>query len=242
LCLFQTTKLKKMNLILNAVRLLTFLMIGLTIQYMHLLTNIESGSNHPNEICRTTTKEMALWLLFIMLMILMRMFFMVCTRGYNEIDWGGNIFSDNYNIIHSFYIIQVILGALGWLSARSMWTYFTIDCFEGNLLYEFVAFGFISFLLVSLPNYCKCCIVIGIAIATIVAPVQMFLQLDRYFARRPGKIFVGDKPECCVCYDANCWVIACGHLICRECVPQIKSQECPLCRSRIYLIEPFVAL
>jgi hypothetical protein len=230
------------QLILNTVRLLFVLLIGLTIVYLYLIFNIESHSDHPQEICRTHTKEIALWMLYILLAVLMRMCYMVCTRRYNEIDWDGNLFSDNYNIIHSFYIIQVLFSALGWLSARSLMntTTYSLECYgNGNKLDEFIGFGFIPFLLVSLPNYFKCCIVLAIAIATIFAPVQMFHRLDQYFVRRPVKIFMGDTPECCVCYDANCWVITCGHLICRECVPQIKSQECPLCRSRIYLVEPF---
>jgi len=232
-----------MSIILNAVRFLSISLIGLTIGYLYLLINIESGRDHPHEICRTNTKEISTWLLGILFIILMRMCYMVCTRRSNDaIDWDGNQFSDNYNIIHSFYMIQVVFGALGWLSARSLWKYFTnpLECVNGgNTLDEFVAFGFIAFLIVSLPNYCKCCAVLGIVLATIVSPVQMFLRLDQYFARRPGKIFMGDKPQCCVCYEANCWIIDCGHLICRDCVPQIKSQECPLCRSRIRLVEPF---
>ena len=57
--------------------------------------------------------------------------------------------------------------------------------------------------------------------------------------RKNIKIFIGNEPECCVCYEEKCWIIKCGHLICKNCVSNLKKIECPLCKSPICFIQSY---
>ena len=51
---------------------------------------------------------------------------------------------------------------------------------------------------------------------------------------------MGNIPECCVCYEENCWINNCGHLICKVCISQLNSRKCPLCNANIDLIQSYV--
>jgi hypothetical protein len=39
--------------------------------------------------------------------------------------------------------------------------------------------------------------------------------------------------NCCVCYDPNFLLTECNHSICRECLCNLKTKRCPMCRKRI---------
>ena len=37
--------------------------------------------------------------------------------------------------------------------------------------------------------------------------------------------------ECCVCYDETSFANKCGHHTCHNCVSQLTTSECPMCRQ-----------
>lgn len=50
--------------------------------------------------------------------------------------------------------------------------------------------------------------------------------------------FVG-LDKCCVCYDSTITQTDCGHKLCIQCWPNLKTEKCPICRkSNIFLINP----
>ena len=220
-------------------RILVIAMLGLNVIYISLLVSMTDHAetdgikyNQHNQI----GSRFALGLLIVMSVLLTRMCFMVFTLKYHEIDWDGTIFSDNYNIMHSYYMIQVVYGGLGGISGHYLLQYYlgTLTKTRMNL---FISFGFAPFLLVSLPNYLKYGTTLLTEVATVIAPKRMIFWLTIYFQKYPPKIFMESKPECCICYeDEKCCVNRCGHLICSECVIQIKNSKCPLCRMPIRII------
>lgn len=205
-------------------------MLGLNVVYMFLLVSMTDQHNQIGS-------RFAFGLLIVMSVLLTRMCFMVFTLKYHEIDWDGTIFSDKYNIMHSYYMIQAVSGGLGGISGHYLLQYYlgTLTKTRMNL---FISFGFAPFLLVSLPNYLKYGTTLLTEVATVIAPKRMIFWLTLYFQKYPPKIFMESKPECCICYeDEKCCVNrCCGHLICSECVIQIKNSKCPLCRMPIRII------
>jgi hypothetical protein len=168
--------------------------------------------------------------------------------------------SKKYNIMRTFRIIQIAFGCIGILSGRSMWKYFvgiSDDSSRCAPLYEFIACGFFPFLIVSLKPYYKLCVGIILAIATITTIIVTII-ISTYFelllenkynntynnirnniCKRNIKLFIGNVPECCICYEEKCWINECGHLICKNCIPRIQNLKCPLCKSSIHLVQSY---
>lgn len=249
-----------MSIIFHFVKLIIICMIGLTIFQGYSINKLDNQLKMRKEACQGEFLEIY-FAMTILFMLLMRMFFGVFTRSHHEIDWEDDLFeivdnnsnnSKKYNIMQTVYIIQIISGYIGILSGRSIWNYVVDSDPDNNncaLLYEFVAFGFFPFLIFSLKNYYKLCIGFILVIATIIVPKKMFTYFDdllenkynkyNYTCKRNIKLFIGNVPECCVCYEENCWIIECGHLICKNCVPRIKNLKCPLCKSSIHFIQSY---
>ena len=238
-------------------------MIGLTMFQGYSINRLDDQIKIREEECERTFLEVYV-ATTIMFMLLMRMFIGVFTRSHHEIDWEDDLFeivdeivvnnsnhSKKYNIMRTFRIIQIAFGCIGILSGRSMWKYFvgiSDDSSRCAPLYEFIAFGFFPFLIVSLKNYYKLCVGIILAIATIIVPKKMFTYFDQLLenkynkynrCKRNIKLFIGNVPECCVCYEEKCWIIECGHLICKNCIPRIQNLKCPLCRTSIHLVQSY---
>jgi hypothetical protein len=200
--------------------------------------------------------------LIIMCALLIYICFVVFTFKYDQIDWEEyDLFEmiENYLQHHnsnkiyiqrSFYGMKIIIGFIGYLSGKNTLYYFMYPNDSCKLLYEFIAYAVIC-LLISIKIYYKCCIVMALVIATGIAPETMFYYFDRVLENRKNnqanknenkkviKIFVGVIPECCVCYEEKCWIIKCGHLICKNCVSNLKKIECPLCKSPICFIQSY---
>lgn len=251
-----------MSIIFHFVKLIIVCMIGLTIFQGYSISRLDDQIKIREEECERTFLEVYV-ATTIMFMLLMRMFIGVFTRSHHEIDWEDDLFeivdeivvnnsnhSKKYNIMQTFYIIQIAFGCIGILSGRSMWKYLVdiSDSCSCAPLYEFIAFGFFPFLIVSLKNYYKLCVGIILVIATVIVPKKMFTYFDQLLenkynknnkCKRNIKLFIGNVPECCVCYEKNCWIIECGHLICKNCIPRIQNLKCPLCKSSIHLVESY---
>jgi hypothetical protein len=200
--------------------------------------------------------------LIIMCALLIYICFVVFTFKYDQIDWEEyDLFEmiENYSLQHhsnkiyirrSFYVMKIIIGFIGYLSGKNTLYYFMYPNDSCKLLYQFIASALI-YLLISIKNYYKCCIGIAFVIATIVAPRTMFYYFDRVLENRKNhqanknenkkviKIFVGVIPECCVCYEEDCLILVCGHLVCNACVPKLKTLNCPVCRSSIGIVQNY---
>jgi hypothetical protein len=81
-----------------------------------------------------------------------------------------------------------------------------------------------------------------------ILPKHVFEKIDSYLARSidinvqtnyPIKLYYGNEPECCVCYDIECNIIECGHLLCDVCNQKTTNRECPLCKSEIKVVETY---
>ena len=235
-----------MSIIFNAIKLAIISMILLHIYYIYTLIVIDVKGE-----CVSDAREIAYCLLFelvILLLLLIRMFIGVFSRNYNEINWEHHFFeivdnnSNKYNIMTTFYLIQIMFACVGILSIKCILNYFKYvdnNCLPLN---EYIGWGFFPFFLVSIYNYYKISYVIILAIITIVFPKKMFYYLDNLLENRSKlniKVFEGDHPECCICYEENCWINRCGHLICKKCVLQINSLKCPLCQASLDLVQSY---
>lgn len=50
---------------------------------------------------------------------------------------------------------------------------------------------------------------------------------------------MNQERECCVCYEINnCPELSCNHIVCQECYDQLRSNNCPLCRTPFRDINP----
>lgn len=229
-----------MYIIFNFVKVAIISMIALHLLYIYLIITIQTNncSNHIlNVYWIVLTKMIALLLLFI------RMFYGISSRNYHQINWNDNVVEsiqhNQYNIMSTFKIVQYIFAGIGLLSIKSIWNYvLDKDC----PINEFIGFGFIPYVLISLNMYYNICYVVVCVFATIFIPKRMFQYFDELLDQRyihVKKFYPGNSPECCVCYDENCWINECGHLICKECIDRMQSYKCPLCKSNISLIQSF---
>ena len=260
-----------MSIIFHGVKLNIVCMIALTIFQGYSINKLDDQIKIREKECERNFLEIYV-AMTIVFMLLMRMFIGVFTRSYHEINWEDDdlfefvdeIVDDNnsnrskkYNIMRTFYIIQIAFGCIGILSGRSMWKYFVDIDDSCAPLYEFIAFGFFPLLIVSLKLYCKLCIGTILAIATITTNIVTII-ISTYFdlllenkynniynnirnnrCKRNIKLFIGNVPECCVCYEENCWINECGHLICKNCIPRIQNLKCPICKSSIHLVQSY---
>lgn len=206
------------------------------------------------------------YLLYYALITMCALFIYICfvvfTFKYEQIDWEEyDLFKviENYSLQHnsnkiyiqrSFYVMKIIIGFIGYLSGKNTLYYFMYPEDNCKLFYE-MTFGFILYLLLSIKNYYKCCVGITFVIATIVSPRTMFYYFDRVLENRKKnnqankndkkviKIFVGIIPECCVCYEEDCLILVCGHLVCNTCIPKLKTLNCPLCNSSVVVVQNY---
>ena len=250
----------QMNIIFHGVKLNIVCMIALTIFQGYSINKLDNQIKIREKECERNFLEIYV-ATTIVFMLLMHMFIGVFTRSHHEIDWEDDLFeivdeivvnnsnhSKKYNIMRTFRIIQIAFGCIGILSGRSMWKYFVDIDDSCAPLYEFIACGFFPFLIVSLKPYYKLCVGTILAIATIIIPNKMFTYFDLLLenkynkynrCKRNIKLFIGNVPECCVCYEEKCWINECGHLICKNCIPRIQNLKCPLCKSSIHLVQSY---
>ena len=220
-------------------------MIALHILYIYLLITIQTN-NCSNNILSVywlvLTKMIALLILFI------RMFCVIISRNYQQINWTDDLHEsiqhNQYNIMSTFKIVQYIFAGIGLLSMKAIWNYFNSQPVLDKHcpLKEFIGFGFIPFMLISVNIYFNICYSIVCVFATIFIPKRMFQYFDQLLDARyihVKKFYPGNSPECCVCYDENCWINECGHLICKKCVDRMQPNKCPLCKSNISLIQSY---
>jgi hypothetical protein len=199
-------------------------------------------------------------------MLFVYMFTLLHTFEYHQFDWEEySLFQlvENYyiqrdsNKIHIqsiIYMIKISFAFIGYVSGKNMLHYLTMNEDNNNceIIYVFMGFGFIPYLFMSITSYYNCVVGIILLIATIFAPRTMFYYFDRVLENRKKnhqvnknenkkdiKIFIGSLPECCVCYEEDCSINACGHLICNTCVSQLKNVRCPLCMSSINIIQSY---
>jgi hypothetical protein len=235
-----------MGIILIATKICITLMIMLISLYIYLLIEIKTFNK-----CETDALGISYCLLFGLVMLEILLFHMligVFTRNYNEINWDYDFFeinnneSNQYNIMFTFILVQVIFSYIGLLSLKCIWNYYKYIDTNCLLLNEFIGFGFITFFIVSIVNYYNLCYFLVLGIITIIIPKKMFYYFDKLLENRSKlniKVFQGDNPECCICYEENCWINQCGHLICKKCVLQMNRLKCPLCKGNINLLQSY---
>lgn len=236
------------------------------IQLGNKINKVDETTSEKKQYCNIYNDKfndyyLLCYALIIMCALLIYICFVVFTFKYDQIDWEEyDIFEmiENYSIQHhnsnkiyiqrSFYVMKIIIGFIGYLSGKNTLYYFMYPNDSCKLLYQFMAYALI-YLLISIKNYYKCCIGIVFVIATIVAPRTMFYYFDRVLDenrknqanenKKVIKIFVGAIPECCVCYEEDCLILVCGHLVCNACVQKLKTLNCPLCRSSISIVQNY---
>lgn len=63
---------------------------------------------------------------------------------------------------------------------------------------------------------------------------------DYILPELPNKVFTGNIIECSVCYEPDCNILECGHLICNTCQTTINRKNnnnlCPLCRTSMNIV------
>lgn len=43
-----------------------------------------------------------------------------------------------------------------------------------------------------------------------------------------------ENDECCICLEKdNLWKTSCNHIVCKNCIPQMKNKICPMCRKNL---------
>lgn len=191
-------------------------------------------------------------------MLFVYMFTLLHTFEYDQFNWEEySLFElvENYYIQRdsnkiyiqrTVYMIKISFAFIGYISGKNVFHYFTMN--EDNnhcqIMYEFMGFGFMPYIFMSITSYYNFFVGIILLIATIFAPRTMFYYFDQILEnikknKKDIKIFIGSVPECCVCYEEDCLINACGHLICSTCVSKLKNVRCPLCMSSIHTIQSY---
>lgn len=43
-----------------------------------------------------------------------------------------------------------------------------------------------------------------------------------------------ENDECCICLEKDkLWKASCNHIVCKNCIPQMKKSICPMCRKNL---------
>jgi hypothetical protein len=223
------------------------------ITYLILLFRYDNKNTCINDMLITTT-VFNKWILIIHCILLFRMCLFSITHNYNEIEWEYHIFmfnrSNKFNIVLSYKILQIVQGFIGFFSILTFThLYYNDDaCIHDRHLINFESLGFIPFIILSIGIYVKVIVCILILICMAILPKHTFEKIDSYLARSidinvqinyPIKLYYGNEPECCVCYDIECNIIECGHLLCDVCNQKTTNRECPLCKSEIKVVETY---
>jgi len=49
-----------------------------------------------------------------------------------------------------------------------------------------------------------------------------------------NKSSFNENDECCICLEKDkLWKTSCNHIVCKICIPQMKSEICPMCRKNL---------
>jgi hypothetical protein len=174
----------------------------------------------------------------------------------NEINWYilETVRDNRLNIPISLIIIQICQGLIGLFTMWIIDTMF-IDksvCIHDRNLINYITYAFLPFIIISIVFYIKCIYMLFIYIFICIIPdrivnyiKQKFLE-NRYFENELDsiqidnqRIYVGNSPECSICYNENCNILLCGHLLCSDCENRILNLECPVCRSRLHVVQSY---
>ena len=241
---------------LNIVRGLLSLGLVVNIAYLNLLFDYDKMNTCINEMLTTITIANK-WILIIHILLLARMLFFSLILTSDEIEWRYQLFQINptnkFNMIISYRILQTVQGCIGFFNLMTfIHLYYNKDaCIQDRHLIDFQSFALLPFILISIEFYLKLIIIVFVLVAMMFVPKRVFEKIDSYLYRNtidmndlpmtnyPRNIYCGNVPECCVCYESECNIIECGHLICDECQLKINNGECPICKSKMILIEPY---
>jgi hypothetical protein len=239
---------------LNLVRGIITLGLVTNIIYLYLLFRYDNMNTCINEMLSTTT-VFNKWILIIHCILLFRICLFSITNNYDEIEWEYNLFminrSNKFNIVLSYKILQIAQGFIGFFNILTFkYLYYNDEaCIHDRHLINFESLGFIPFIVVSIGIYVKVIVCIFILIGMVILPKQVFEKIDNYLADNmidvsiqsnyPKKIYYGNYPECCVCYNIECNINECGHLLCDECNKKFINKKCPLCKSELTVVETY---
>ncbi len=265
-----------MRIIFTFIKMITMLGICIHLSLIHLLVQSRREMYETNEIineksyCSVSDDYFSDYYLLLCAfvfatMLFVYMFTLLHTFEYDQFDWKEySLFElvENYYIQRdsnkiyiqrTIYMIKISFAFIGYVSVKNVFHYFTMN--EDNnhceIMYEFMGFGFIPYIFMSITSYYNFFVGVILLIATIFAPRKMFYYFDRIIENRKKirhnnnndkkdvKIFIGSVPECCVCYEEDCSINACGHLICSTCVSKLINVKCPLCTSSIHIIQSY---
>jgi hypothetical protein len=238
---------------LNIVRGLSSLGLVVNIIYLYLLFRYDNINTCINEMLTTTT-VFNKWILITHCILLFRICLFSITNNYDEIDWEYHLFminrSNKFNVVLSYKILQIVQGLIGFFNILTFThLYYNDDaCIHDRHLINFESLGFIPFIILSIQIYVKLIGCIFILIGMVILPKPVFERIDSYLAgiidvsiqpNYPKKMYYGAYPECCVCYDIECNINECGHLLCYECNKKITKRKCPLCKSELKIVETY---
>ena len=49
-----------------------------------------------------------------------------------------------------------------------------------------------------------------------------------------NKSSFNENDECCICLEKDkLWKTSCNHIVCKNCIPQMKNKICPMCRKNL---------
>jgi hypothetical protein len=59
-------------------------------------------------------------------------------------------------------------------------------------------------------------------------------KLPKYKTEDEDKSSFDENDECCICLEKDkLWKTSCNHIVCKNCIPQMKKNICPMCRKDI---------
>lgn len=59
-------------------------------------------------------------------------------------------------------------------------------------------------------------------------------KLPKYKTEDEDESSFDDNDECCICLEKDkLWKTSCNHIVCKNCIPQMKNKICPMCRKNL---------
>jgi len=190
------------------------------------------------------------------LLILRLWFCCSLTLNDDEINWYiiEQVQDNRLNIPISIIIIQICQSLIGLFTMWIIDTMFINKsvCKDDRNLINYMTYAFLPFIIISVVFYIKCIYMLVIFIFMCIMPStvvdyikQKFLE-NGYFENELDsieihnrRIYFGNSPECLICYNENCNILLCGHLLCTDCENRIFNGECPVCRSRLHVVQSY---
>jgi len=217
---------------------------------------IYKNKNTCNELAINGLSSIFIVLSILHILAVFRIWVCCLTIDENYINWSllDGLRDNRLNIPQSIVIIQIIQGLIGFFDIMNINILYlnTSVCIDDRNFINYITFAFLPFIIISVVFYVKCIYILLLFICICICRHRTLNYINCVIFNNEAidnqldnitidnhRIYYGNTPECSICYNQDCNILTCGHLLCNDCEYRILNQECPVCRSRLHVVQSY---